>query len=307
MNESSPKVSIVLPTYNGVKYIRQSIDSCLNQTYQNIELVIVDDGSTDETSETIKTYKDERIRYLRHEKNEGLPHALNTGFVHTTGKYLTWTSDDNLYSKDAMEKMLSFLNNKNCLFVYCDFYQFKDDNFLTQNIVKLPDIIALESGNMIGPCFLYSRKVMESIGEYDPVTELAEDYDYWIRVSKKFPLCHCIETLYFFRVHDESLYRSRYYEVKIVDFLVRIKNDVSDIESVANLLLTLIAQKNVSPLNFDPDKIPFVHTMLFRLNKIFITMFGSKKIKKILHDYKMREISFSHAKVQLKSIFDSFS
>jgi len=78
MNRISSKVSIVLPTYNGAKYIRQSIDSCLNQTYKNIELIIVNDGSTDGTPEIIRSYEDGRIKYLTHEKNKGLPHALNT-------------------------------------------------------------------------------------------------------------------------------------------------------------------------------------------------------------------------------------
>jgi glycosyltransferase involved in cell wall biosynthesis len=306
VQEPSLKVSIVLPTYNGAKYIRQSIDSCLNQTYQNIELIIVDDGSTDETSDLIKSYKDERIRYLRHEKNKGLPHALNTGFTHTTGEYLTWTSDDNLYAENAIEKMLSFLKNKNCLFVYCDFYQFKDDNLWNQNMVKLPEVIALENGNRIGPCFLYSRKVMENIGEYDPVTELAEDYDYWIRVSKSFSLCHLNEPLYFFRVHSKSLYRSRYYEVKVVDFLVRIKNNISNIKAIANLFITLIAQKRVAHLNLNQNNIPAFNTILFRLNKILVTLLVSRRVNTVLRDYTMGKISFSHAKLELKSIVDNY-
>lgn len=303
MNETSPKVSIVLPTYNGAKYIRQSIDSCLKQTYQNIELVIVDDGSTDETSEIINSYKDERIKYLKHEKNKGLPHALNTGLSNTTGEYVTWTSDDNFYAEDAIEKMLSLLKDKNSFFVYCDFYQFKDDDLRNQNMVMLPDLVTLENGNMIGPCFLYSRKVMETIGEYDHETELAEDYDYWIRVSKKFPLCHLNEAVYFFRVHNKSLYRSRFYEVKIVDFLVRIKNNISPIESIANLFVTLIAQKRVARLS---RKIPIGNTILSRLNKILIKILASKRITLVLKDYRMGEISFSHAKLKLKSIVDNF-
>src|SRR3990170_3452478 len=110
----SPKVSIVLPTYNGEKYIRQSIDSCLNQTHENIELIIVDDCSIDNTPEIIKSYKDSRVKSLRHDQNKFLPHALNTGFSNATGEYLTWTSDDNYYAKEAIEKMVSFLKNRNC-------------------------------------------------------------------------------------------------------------------------------------------------------------------------------------------------
>lgn len=302
MNES-PKVSIVLPTYNGSKYIQQSINSCLNQSYQNIELIIVDDGSTDGTSEIISSYKDDRVKYLRHEKNNGLPHALNTGFSDATGDYLTWTSDDNLYAEVAIEKMLSFLKYYHSHFVYCDFYKFKDNDLDNKIMIKLPDRVALENGNTIGPCFLYSREVMKVIGKYDPQTALAEDYDYWIRVSRRFPMSHLKEAVYFYRVHNKSLYLRKFYEVKIVDLLVRIKNNISTIDSVTDLLISLIAQKRVSPSNFD---IPLKSCLLFKLNKIFIKFLISKKIRKILKEYKMGKYNFSDTKVKLKNIVDGF-
>lgn len=282
-------VSIVLPTYNGAKYIRQSIDSCLNQTYKNIELIIVDDGSTDETAEIIKSYQDKRIKYLKHEKNKGLPHALNTGFANATGEYLTWTSDDNYYAEEAVGKMLSFLRDKNCSFVYCDFYRFKDDNPSDLSIVRLPDATALENGNHIGACFLYSRNVMEIVGDYDPITELAEDYDYWIRISKKFSICHLDESFYFFRVHKKSLYVSKYYEVKVVDFLVRLDNGILDINQVTNLFIDLIAQKR---------------GRFFKLNKFLAKILFAGKINIILQDFKTGRISFENAKLKLKNFIE---
>jgi glycosyltransferase involved in cell wall biosynthesis len=117
-----PLVSIVLPTYNGSRYIQQSIDSCLNQTYSNIELIIVDDGSTDCTEQIINSYTDNRIRYIQHQKNAGLPTALNTGVAHATGDYLTWTSDDNFYAPQAIETQLTFLLKNKYDFVYCDIF-----------------------------------------------------------------------------------------------------------------------------------------------------------------------------------------
>jgi glycosyltransferase involved in cell wall biosynthesis len=73
MDEHWPKVSIILPTYNGSKYLRQAIDSCLKQTYKNIELIIVDDGSTDGSPKIIRSYNDSRIIYIRHEKIKASP------------------------------------------------------------------------------------------------------------------------------------------------------------------------------------------------------------------------------------------
>jgi len=290
INETSPKVSIVLPTYNGAKYIWQSIDSCLNQTYKNIELIIVDDGSTDETSEIIKSYKDKRIKYLRHEKNKGLPHALNTGFANATGEYLTWTSHDNYYAKEAIEKMISFLRDRNYSFVYCDFYRFKDENPSNLNIVKLPDVLTLENHNDVGACFLYSRGVYEVIGDYDPDATLAEDYDYWIRVSKKFSMYHLAEPLYSYRECNESLSLSRFYEVRVVDILVRVKNGVLDIDLAINSLVSVIAQK---------------YPRYFGVNKFICKILFSRKINKIMRDFKMDRISFEKAKLSLNEIINS--
>ncbi|MGB8218564.1 MAG: glycosyltransferase [Candidatus Methanoperedens sp.] len=287
MNESSPKVSIVLPTYNGARYIRQSIDSCLNQTYKNIELIIVDDYSTDETPGIIRSYKDERIKYIRHEKNEGLPHALNTGFAETTGEYLSWTSDDNYYSMDAIEKMVFFLKNKNCNFVYCDFYRFKDENSANLMIVKLPEVLSLDNHNDVGACFLYSKIVKEIIGDYDTDAFVGEDYDYWIRVSKKFSMCHLAETLYFYREHAKSLSLLKFYEVRVVDILVRMKNEVLDVNKGEDLLVGQIARK---------------YPGYSRFNKIIIKILFSKKITTILTDFKNKKIKFKEAKLALLNI-----
>jgi len=110
-NNERPLISVVLPTYNGARHLTEAIESCLNQTWRNLELIIVDDCSSDETPEIIKRYaaKDERVRPIRHTTNRQLPAALNSGFAQAQGRYCTWISDDNLYDRDALEKMASFL------------------------------------------------------------------------------------------------------------------------------------------------------------------------------------------------------
>lgn len=200
-----PKISIILPTYNGSKYIQLSIDSCLNQTHKNIELIIVDDASSDSTSEIIKTYNDKRINYIRHRYNSRLPRALNTGFSHATGDYLTWTSDDNQYLPNALEVMLDYLNKSDGFdFVYADYWEYFVEKG-EKKIRKLPDKLSLQKECQIGACFLYSRPVFKAIKWYNPKLELVEDYDYWIRVSKRFNFVHCPEPLYIYTFHSASL------------------------------------------------------------------------------------------------------
>jgi glycosyltransferase involved in cell wall biosynthesis len=201
----SLKVTIVLPTHNGAKYLRQSIDSCLNQTYSNLELIIVDDGSTDETPSLIKSYNDKRIKFLRHKKNVGLPRALNSGFRYASGDFLTWTSDDNQYLPTAIEEMISFLaKNKGFGFVYADYISF---NLQTghKELRKLPDIPNIRVQNDIGACFLFTRQVWREVGEYNPNYSLVEDYDYWIRVWQRFKVKHYPRVLYIYGEHPKSL------------------------------------------------------------------------------------------------------
>lgn len=311
MVQEDAKVSIILPTYNGARYIRRSIDSCLQQTYKNIELIIVDDSSTDETPDIVKSYKDERIKYIRHQKNRGLPSGLNTGFANAVGHYLTWTSDDNYYATNAIEKMVKFSKERDCQFVYCDFYLFNDENPSNLKLITKPDVTAFEIGNSIGACFLYSREVKKAVGEYDPDTILAEDYDYWIRVSQKFPMCHLNEPLYFYRVHGESLTSrfSRQYEIQAVSILVRIKSNLMDVEEATRQFIDLIAEKMALtskplPPVFLIGFITFKRIMR-PLYRFLTRMRFAEKINKILRDFQMRRISFNNAKSSLKDIINS--
>ncbi len=207
-------------------------------------MIVVDDGSSDRTPQIVKSYEDPRVQYVRHPRNQGLPVALNTGFERATGDYLTWTSDDNLFLPEAVAKMVRFAQAGHHPFVFCDYYRFHGaDACLGTTLVELPDDPRLDQGNCIGYCFLYSREVRKRIGDYDPNTRLAEDYDYWIRISKQFPLAHLHEPLYLTRFHDKSLYATRYSEVKLVDFLLRLKHGMLDTGQVAGLFIELVARK----------------------------------------------------------------
>jgi glycosyltransferase involved in cell wall biosynthesis len=286
--ENSPRVSIVLPTYNGARYLRQSLDSCLSQTYRNIELIVVDDGSSDQTPQIVNSYEDPRLRYVRHPRNKGLPTALNTGFDRATGDYLTWTSDDNMFLPDAVEKMVRFAEAGHHAFVFCDYYRFTGaDTSLGTVRVALPDDPPLDKDNYIGYCFLYSREVRDRVGDYDPNTRLAEDYDYWIRISKQFPLTHLNEPLYLTRFHDKSLYATRYSEVKLVDFLLRLKHGLLDTGQVAGLFIELLARKK---------------TRLCRVRGAVAGFLLGTRVEGILRSFQVGQANLEATKVRLQTI-----
>lgn len=243
----SALVSIVLPTYKRAHLLPLAIRSVLAQTYANWELIVVDDNSPDATAEVVASFADPRIRYVRNEPNLKLPRALNRGFSLARGEYLTWTSDDNLYAEGAVEKMVMRLGAGGCDLVYADYYLFAEQDAEGRprdpQHDRLPATVQLEKGNHIGACFLYTRRVYEAVGDYDPELFLVEDYDYFIRVSRRFTLAHIAEPLYYFRRDDDTLYLSRFAEVKASDLLVRYKNGLLDEQGVIDALVGLVLHR----------------------------------------------------------------
>jgi glycosyltransferase involved in cell wall biosynthesis len=201
-------VSIVLPTYNGEQYLEQAIDSCLRQSYTSIELIIIDDASTDSTAQIISKFCDidSRVIYVRHTENKRLPSALNSGFCRSNGQYLTWTSDDNLYKINAIATMVNYLeDHSDADGVYCDYTEINEVQQSTQfvRVARINNLLTLR--NCVGPCFLYRRNVYDCVGQYAEDLFLAEDYDFWVRVTAGFHLEPLHQNLYIYRSHPRSL------------------------------------------------------------------------------------------------------
>jgi glycosyltransferase involved in cell wall biosynthesis len=203
----TPLVSIVLPTYNGSRYLEQAIQSCRAQTYTNWELIVVDDASTDSTPEIVArlSKQEPRIRYVRHDENRKLPAALNTGFRNATGEYFTWTSDDNRYRPDALRAMVDVLEaHPEQDLVYADYSVIDaNDQPVREVLLKGPEWLLKD--NYVGACFLFRRKVFEALSGYDERLFLAEDYDFWLRAWASFRLGHLKANLYLYREHAQSL------------------------------------------------------------------------------------------------------
>lgn len=208
---SGPLVSIILPTYNGARYLDASISSCLEQSYRNLELIIVDDCSKDSTPDIIRkrAAQDPRIRPVTHETNKKLPGALNTGFAHARGEYLTWTSDDNLYQPDAIARMVKALDGEPDVSVVYAGYAVINDAGQVLNTMPAKQPSQLVLGNVVGACFLYRKSVQDAIGPYDESIFLAEDYDFWLRAAQQFQFAALDSELYSYREHEGSLSATR--------------------------------------------------------------------------------------------------
>lgn len=200
-------ISIVLPTYNGARYLRESLDSCLAQADPDWELIIVDDCSTDDTPALVAEYvaRDSRIRALRNPVNRRLPASLNEGFAHARGELLTWTSDDNRFRPAALQRMREHLEaNPAADLVYTDFSVIDAAGRRTGPGWTGP-AADLPFRDVVGACFLYRRALHDRLRGYDDEMALVEDYDFWLRASVEFRLEWLREDLYEYRWHDRSL------------------------------------------------------------------------------------------------------
>lgn len=205
----SELISIVLPVYSGERFLAESIESVIRQTYQNWELLILDDCSKDNTADIAKEYceKDHRIHYYLNKKNLRLPGNLNRGFSLAKGEYLTWTSDDNMYRPNALECMLRKLKeNNNVDLVYAS-YQVIDESGKPIMVSKADPrgLDHILGSNVVGACFLYTRKAYELVGDYDTDLLLVEDFDYWQRMFACVKATYIDEVLYDYRWHENSL------------------------------------------------------------------------------------------------------
>jgi glycosyltransferase involved in cell wall biosynthesis len=204
--EKPPKVSVVLPTHNGSKYLAQSIRSVMDQTLSDWELIVVDDCSSDSTAAIVRGFEDTRIHYVRNGVNCKLPRSLNRGFALASGEYLTWTSDDNWFAPNALERMATALDlHPLSDLVYAPYWLVDEAGNVISHRGLEPAII-LPQGYSIGACFMYRRRALRDVGRYDPSVFLVEDYDFWLRFHNRgLKMSMIAEDLYFYRLHSDSL------------------------------------------------------------------------------------------------------
>jgi polysaccharide pyruvyl transferase CsaB len=220
------QVSIILPVYNGAAMVGEAIESILQQTYKQFELIIVDDGSTDATGAIVDSYaqKDCRIRVI-HQENQKLPRSLNNGFAMAHGEYLTWTSDDNRLKPDFLIRMVECLSrHPDWDMVYANMDIIGEDGYPLRNSswyagyqvpfgsehIHLPrNTLELNTypNNFIGGAFLYRARVKSVLEGYDPLQFTREDYDAWMQMNALLTVKHVPfdEPVYEYRFHASSL------------------------------------------------------------------------------------------------------
>jgi hypothetical protein len=206
----NPKVSIIIPVYNGSNYIKEAIKSALAQTYKNLEIVVVNDGSNDDgkTDKICMSYGN-KIRYFKKE-NGGVSSALNLGIKEMTGEYFSWLSHDDIYSPDKIEKQIKFLSKysqEEKIVLYADYQlinengKFVTNNFLDhQMLIRKPEY-ALLRGSVNGITLLIPKKAFEQYGLFDESLKCTQDYDMWRRIMQSYTFIHMEEVFTKTRIH----------------------------------------------------------------------------------------------------------
>lgn len=187
-----PKVSIIIPVYNGSNYLREAIDSALAQTYKNIEILVVNDGSTDrgKTERIAKSYG-RKIRYFK-KPNGGVATALNLGIKKMTGVYFSWLSHDDLYFPNKIEAQINFIKEKHLsdqTILYSDFalIDSKGRQYLTTSLkpIETGVIGALIINSFVNGCSLLVPKLaFQKAGNFDKKWWTTQDYQLWFRFIK---------------------------------------------------------------------------------------------------------------------------
>jgi len=206
-----PKVTVIIPTYNCARYLPEAIDSVLNQTYKDFEIIVVDDGSKDNTQEIVSQYIEKypnKIIYF-YQNNQGPAEARNKGIKEAKGQYLAFLDSDDTWFPEKLVKQIRILNdNPGIDLVYASGLTID----INGNILgKKPEVPVrnvydfLRDGRIPNMTVVIRKKCLEEVGLFDPTLKVGEDTDLWIRICSKFNCYYIDDPLAFFKKHDFNI------------------------------------------------------------------------------------------------------
>ncbi len=206
-------VDVIIPTYNGLPYLKETVESVLGQTYKDLAIHVIDDGSTDNkaTEKYVKSIKDPRVKYFRKE-NGGQATARNYGIKVSNSPYVTFVDSDDVWFPTKIERQLALLNEKKAVGMVYGFHHFIDDNgevtgsLVIRNRGKLTDILV--DGNSIagsGSMVMIRRSVLDKVGLFREDFLIGEDWEMWLRIAQDYEIDYVPDFLAALRVHSGSM------------------------------------------------------------------------------------------------------
>lgn len=197
-----PLVSIIIPLFNREKTIQRAVDSVLNQTYTNIEVIVVDDGSTDDSVKMLHKYVDDnRVKVFCQPQNKGANAARNRGIREARGEYIAFHDSDDAWLPDKLEKQIRCMERDEFYVSFCAFKRHYEG--AVQIVPNISEQLSCESirerlrrGNIVGtPTLVLHKSVVSAVGVFDEEMPRLQDYEYMIRIVKKYDVCFVNEVL----------------------------------------------------------------------------------------------------------------
>jgi glycosyltransferase involved in cell wall biosynthesis len=216
-----PKVSVIITTYNSMPYFPETLSSVLRQTFTDFEVIVVDDGSTDQTTTWASQVDDPRVTLVS-QPNQGVSVARNTGISHAQGDYIAFLDGDDLWETTKLEKQVQILDCHSEIGLVHTWLALMDEqSHLTGRVMKThvqgevwQQII---ENNMVAcSAAMVRRYCLETIGVFDPKLLVAEDWDLWIRMAASYPFAVLKEPLVQYRLHVQS--KSKRYPAMVQNF-----------------------------------------------------------------------------------------
>lgn len=207
-----PRISVIVPSYNQGLFLQRTINSLLSQRYSNLEIIVIDGGSTDNSRSVLNKFEDKIIGTS--EKDRGQAHAINKGLKKATGEIISFLNSDDTLAQGAIKKIAYFFSTHSDVDILYgkvhhidsnDHFLNKYDSFWTYAELSTPSDIHFSEGCLVGqPSVFWRRKIIDEIGLFNTKLNYAFDYEYWIRISKKYKFYYLPEHLANTRLHPDT-------------------------------------------------------------------------------------------------------
>lgn len=240
-----PLISVVIPVYNREKTILRALNSVLMQTYSNIEVIVVDDGSTDSTAQIVSSCADERVRLICLSGNQGANRARNRGITEAKGEYIAFQDSDDEWLTDKLEKQLAYMFRTDTKAAYCPYILYDGDkacivpdNYMNQDICEKNVAEALKKGNVVGtPTLIIKRELFSKTGLFDEDMKKLQDYEFVIRLVKNERLGYMKEPLVKAYRMEQSITSDTHLILEAYAKILEKHSDFVDIKTVLHIYL----------------------------------------------------------------------
>jgi len=293
---NSNLVSVIIPTYNRVNSLTDSLTSITNQTYKNIELIVVDDNSSDNTKEIIFSLEIPNLKFLTHEKNLGAPAARNTGIKNCTGDFIAFMDDDDMWHPEKIERQLNYLiQNPEADAVFCEFkYVLKNKFYYPDKIMFDNNLLDLSLNRSLGSFSLplIKKYCIDVTGLIDINLPSCQDWDYWIRLVQNFNLKKISDCLVTRKLSKDQITSDINKKIKGREYLLNKHWDlISKYPVIENMHLSRLGSLNTLAGNTKAAKDYFLKSFktypysISTIIHIFLSYFSSNLHKYLINRF----------------------